>query len=181
MKYLNITNVLLVVLIVLTVGMYTKKTSTYVTNQTVAGAVGDTQSTPKMYQVQLDTATAGNYISADNRYQYASVVNGNSGDRIIESIEYVFTGSTAVSTSTALQNLIVATSSSATAGFAGNTNYVLNTSIATTTPTLYIASTTPGLTGTNYNRTWTAGTYLSIQSNATTTALGYFKINYLQE
>lgn len=143
-------------------------------------AVGDKNLSPKFYQVQVDTATNSTYISADNRYQWASVTNSYGSDRFITSIDYVFTGLTTTATSTNALNVVIATSSSASAGLGTNTNYLFNSSIATSTPTNYVASTTPGLTGTNLNRLWKNGEAINIEANATTSSPGYFVIRYLQ-
>jgi len=143
-------------------------------------AVGDKNLSPKFYQVQVDTATASTYISGDNRYQWHAVTNNYGTDRIVTSIEYIFTALTTTSTSTNALNVVIATTSSASAGIGTNTNYLLNTSIATSTPTLYISSSTPGQTATNLNRLWKNGETIAIEANATTSSPGYFVIHYRQ-
>ena len=72
-----------------------------------------------------------------------------------------------------------ATTSNSTSGLQGNTNFVLNTSVATTTFQNYVASSTPGLTGTAVNRFWPAGTFLTYVANATNTAVCTINTDYI--
>ena len=142
-----------------------------------AGAVGDTQSTPKMSQVQGNGN--GTYITANNTYQYGSVCNSTASDWVVEQAEYVFDSLTTTSTSTAIVILKAATSSSATAAI--GTNYVLNTTVSTATPMLYTASTTPGDTASAFKRIVGSGKCLNFEANATTSSNVWLKVLYLSK
>jgi len=141
-------------------------------------AEGTTGSTPRMSQIVANANDSTSYVSSENKYQVASLYNADSQDRIVESVSYFYDALATVSTSTAAMTLQAATSSSATT-LGSNTNYVLSTTVATSTPVLYVASTTPGLTGTNANRIWKAGSYLNFFSNATTSSSQVIKVNYI--
>ncbi len=141
----------------------------------VAGAVGDTQATPKMAQI-VGNAN-GTYVTANNRYQYASLYNSDANDRIVESVEWFADALSTVSTSTDALKFLMATSS--TASGAIGSNYLLNTTVATSAPASYVASTTPGDTSSSYKRIWAAGTYLNLESNATSSTGFNLKVNYM--
>lgn len=65
--------------------------------------------------------------------------------------------------------LLGATTSVSSTGLQGNTNYILNTFIATTTVNYYVGSTTEGVIAYT-SRIWPANTYLTFNFNATNTA-----------
>lgn len=154
----------------------------------VVGAVGDTQGTPKMVQVQCDPTTP-TYNSTDNKYQYCSITNSNGTDRTINSVEYFWSSvqNTAVSTSTGNRfNTIIATTTAASSGYGTNVNYVLIQGVATSGPAVvYNASTTPGTTSLDgardFVRVWAAGTVLVFEGTATTTGSLWLKVTYIQQ
>lgn len=171
------------VIVLAIAGAYQYPSSTAVT--TVVGSVGDTQATPKMAQVQCDN-TGATYISADNKYQLCTLTNTDSRDRIINSVEYAFDNLGTVSTSSKSSFLVVAaTSTSAAAGIPTSPNYIINQGIATTTPFMFVSSSTPGSVtsaGTkDFARVWAAGTVLVVESVATTSSNMWFKVTYVGE
>lgn len=172
MKKINLTNILLVVLIVITVGLYFKSPIVRNTIQQLAGAVGDVNTTQRMLQQQFSLSSTTAFSS----------LNSN-GDRIITEVDY-YMGSTTAMNGTS--NLGVATlnwtmSTSTDVYNALSANYVLNTTVATSTSPAYLASTTPG-NATATTRVWTSGSYLNLVTNATSTTAtpNYIVIKYLQ-
>ncbi len=190
----NITNILLAVIIVLSVGLYFKQSVTNVTNPTqfVAGAsspVGVSNSTRKMASITMAPLTA----SATS----TSILNTDSTDRMITSTEV--SCSVATTTYTAYTgaglanwNVKVATTSTAITGAIGdsNTNYYSNVNIATSSVAsnpgvasanggyTYVASSTEGVI-TYLSRLWPTNTYATIQFNATNTAACTVDLNYI--
>ena len=135
-------------------------------------SIGTTNSTQRIAQIVANGN--GAYDSVDNQYVLASIANTDANDRVVESISYFYQAITTVSTSsiTTTTGYVVSAATSTTANtLGGNTNYLLNTSVATTTPTVFVASTSPGTTvGTVLNRTWLAGSNLNIVANGTTSS-----------
>lgn len=154
-------------------------------NQTVVqqlqsfGAVGDTNSTSRIAQCSLDlSTTTSSTISGTG-----CLLNGDGRDRIITSIDiYGSSLTTSTSNGTGVKNLTwnVATS---TGVYTPDGTKVLSTSVSTTTPILYVSSTTPGTIGiaatNDYARTWATGTYLNVLQNATSTASGIIVVRYI--
>lgn len=104
-----------------------------------------------------------------------SILNTDANDRIIKQAQYSCTGLTNsfAQTAAGVAALIfqaATTSASAPANFSGNTNFVLNTTVATSTAELFVGSTTPGATASSFVRRWGAGTYLTFSANATSSA-----------
>lgn len=156
------------------VGAYFFPKSTH-TTVLQAGAVGDTNSTQRIAQIVMDMTTT----------TPASILNGDATDRIITSIDYYLASLTSVtSNGSGLANFTFLLSTSTNVYTAASANYLLNTTVATTTAQLFVASTTPGntalatLAGVN-TRVWKAGTYLNVFANGTSTATGTIKISYI--
>lgn len=151
-----------------------------------AGAVSDTQATPKMQQIQCDPATT-TYISGDNKYQYCSLTNNSATDRTIQSVDYFWTAANGtVSTSTTSRfGTFVATTTAASSGYGSNTNWLLNQTVATSTPAVYNASSTPGIVTSDstkdFVRIWSAGSVLVYEGTATTSGSLWLKVTYLQQ
>ncbi len=102
-----------------------------------------------------------------------SVLNTGGYDRMISSTDYACTSNTSVlgPVGAGYINFGVksATTSVANQGLQGNTNFISSTTLSTTTPSSYIATSTEGvITGTS--RIWPANTYLTFQFTATTSA-----------
>lgn len=122
-----------------------------------------------------DAKMAQQVVTVGTTTAYA-VLNTDSNDRLINSVRIRLSAATATSTT---YNIACATSTSASS-LQSNTNYILNTSLATTTfgtivggGTL-VSSSSPGITGTTtasvlvpqgnvFARVWAAGTYLVCQ------------------
>lgn len=99
-----------------------------------------------------------------------SILNPDGSDRIIKSVEYWCGALTTVNGAPlALWLFTSATTTTNSQGLQGNTNYVLTTSVATTTAELWVSSSTPGLTATNDFRRWPANSYLTFNANASST------------
>lgn len=107
-----------------------------------------------------------------------SILNNGGSDRAIiatraycSSIGTSQTFTTGVGLTSNGWTLLAATTSVANQGLQGNTNYILNGFIGTTSPlgTYYLASTTEGVIQ-YVARIWPVNTYLTFNSNATNTA-----------
>lgn len=150
------------------------------------GTAGDTQSTPKMAQIQCNTATP-TYITADNKYQLCALTNNDANDRTVNGIDYSFDTLGTISTSTTAKfQIVAATTTSAAVGLNANANVLLNQSIATSTPFLYVSTSTPGVStsaGTSdFVRIWKAGSTIVLESPiASTTGNMWFKVTYLAQ
>lgn len=172
----NITNVLLVVLIACVVGLYFKSTTNTVREiqSGFTGAVGDTAQTPKMIQTSMSLAST----------TPVSMLNADSQDRIVTSVDYWLQGltSTQIPAGTGVAQLQVTMSTSTDIYTPASANYLLNTVVSTSTPQLWVASTTPGnasATTGGFVRVWKAGTYLNFFQNSTSTATGQLRIGYI--
>jgi hypothetical protein len=161
----------------------------HVVTVTRVGTIGDQYIAPASISVQGDAtgATLG-YISADNKYQWASVANNSGRDRFINSIEYGAIGLVTVSTSTtSVIPLTIATSTTAALGLNGNTNYVQNGNAIATSSNWYFQTGTSTPYGsvstfaTGVTRVWPTGTVLNVESTATSSANFWIKINYLPQ
>lgn len=112
-----------------------------------------------------------------------SLFNGDGSDRAIKQVQYECTSLAAVNNpnfiSLGWAFTAATTSVSQTGGLMGNTNYILNTSVATTVPNLFVSSTTPGAIGTAINRIWPNGTYLTFAANASSTATCIIGVDYI--
>ncbi len=109
-----------------------------------------------------------------------SILNTDDNDRIITSADYWCANLTTVNgaprTSWAFT---AATTSISSMSLQGNTNFVLNTNVATTTSELYVSSTTPGLLATADYRRWATGSYMTFNANASSTATCVIGVKYL--
>lgn len=140
-------------------------------------AAGTVFNTAKVAQVNINPAT-GSATSS-------SILNSDATDRYITSsfvaCNTVGTSRTAY-TGTALANFVwtMATTSTVITGSLAdsNANYAANAILATSTPVDFISTTTEGvLQGTS--RVWPAGTYLTIQPNATNTSICTAGVHYI--
>lgn len=143
-------------------------------------AAGDTASSAKIAQVVLDLSTT----TPTTVGGACKLYNADARDRIINAITFdlaglgTMTGATGAGVATL--NWIAGTSTAANI-YTVTGNNVLNTTVATSSPYLYVASTTPGLTGTAVNRLWLSGTCLNLFTNATSsTATGNIRVDYSQ-
>lgn len=124
------------------------------------------------------------FIPSTGSATSTSILNSGSVDRIVTDVTYdcntVGTSQTAYS-GAGLNSLVfqAATTSSSAPNSLGNTNFILNTQVSTSTSDLYVASTTPGLVSTVTNRVWPTGSYLTFTSNATNTAVCVLTAGYL--
>lgn len=116
----------------------------------------------------------------------SSLLNSDGNDRVITSVDTACSGlgtsQTAYSGSgLAALNFQIATTSTSAPVTLGNTNYIYNSTIATSSTTFYESTSTPGLTAGNLQvRRWPASTYVTVSSNATNTAACIINVNYLQ-
>ena len=161
----NITNILLVVLIALCVGLYFKSS---VHNYSVQGisSTSVTNNTARSYSITVAPATASATTT--------SLINTDATDRAITSSfavctavgnSFTFTSGAAL-TSWLLQ---MSTSTVSGLGLQGNTNFAASLTLATTTAWMpYTASTTPGVTPSYF--VWPSGIALNMTFNATNTA-----------
>lgn len=113
-----------------------------------------------------------------------SIVNSDASDRVIEQVQYYCSGigtSKTAFTGTGLAALIftAATTSASAPASISTTNAFLNTTIATSSTELFVASTTPGLTSTAINRVWASGSYITFSTNATNTASCTIGVTYM--
>lgn len=165
----NIKKTAIVAIVSLLIGGFVGYELHGTSSQSIATAPGDTYSTSKIAQIVLDLSTT----TAGSQY------NGDSRDRIISSVDYYAAGlTTAKSNATGLSSLSWTLSTSTDVYLAASTNYLLNTTIATTSPQLYVASSTPGGTGSVFVRVWQAGTYLNLFQNGTSTANATLVVRY---
>ncbi len=143
---------------------------------TVASPTGTQFGTQKTATVIFSPTTASASTTA--------LYNSDQSDRIITDVKYYCSGVGTSRTFLTGAGLDVftfqAATTSVTTGLGGNTNYVLATTVATSSTSLYVATTTPGLTGTVTNRIWPAGTYLTYIANATNTAVCSIATDYVQ-
>lgn len=171
MKYL--TNILLVVAVLLIGGLYLKGNEiSYMNVGTVSSPVSSTFSTAKVAQVNLFPTIAATTTG---------LLNTDSSDRYIEST-YVacsgvgtsqvgYTGAGLTSTGWLFN---VATGTTQAPASITNSNK-WSTSIPTSTPDAYVASTTAQ----SLWRVWPTGTYLNFEFNATNTAACTVGAHYL--
>lgn len=162
---------------------YPQSTTTVVqtSNGSFGSAVGTTFNTAKFAGVNMSPATAAATTT--------SILNGDASDRIATSIDVdcntVGTSQTFLTggglTGAGL-TLKIATTSVANLGLQNNTNLVGGTvTIATGTPDILIASSTPSFGGTNvaaWDR-WAAGSYLTFLFSATNTAACTVGVKYM--
>lgn len=160
-------------------------------NQNLAGAVstpGTTNASSRIASIIFSPTTSTS----------TWILNSDSNDRVMKAFEAVCTGIgtsqlayTGAGLSSTGLNIEVSTSSTNTAS-STNTNYFVdqNMSITTTTPAIaYVASSSPGNTGTTsaatllpaLNRIWLAGSYAQIWTNATNTMSCNITIPYAPE
>ena len=172
----NITNILLGLLVVAVVGLYFKP-ATLITNtkvEQVAGAVGDTNTSPRMLQTNISLASTTPFSS----------LNSSGTDRLITSVEYYLGSTTAMNGTSALGvatlNWIMSTSTDQYN--ATSANYVLNTTIATSSGQVYVSTSTPGNAATLTTRIWANNSYLNLTQNATSTTAtpNYIIVHYRQ-
>lgn len=165
----NLTNILLVVLIVLSVGLYfhsPKSTAQFTAG--VTSSAGVTNSTAKLFSVTMSPSVASATTT--------SLLNSDSTDRMITgnilgctgvgNSQAYLTGAGLLTGGWALQ---FSTSTVGSTGLQGNLNYAGNISIATSSAWLQQASSTLGVLGA-VGLVWPASTYLNFTFNATNTA-----------
>jgi len=143
---------------------------------TTGSPVGSTFNTARIAMINASFASATS----------TGVYNGDTSDRIITDATWDCTGVGTSQTAYTGAGLVTWTISMATSSTASgssfvnaNTNYVVTTVQATSSPEVYVASTTPGLTGSAFVRRWAAGSYLNIFTNATNTAACVIGVKYL--
>lgn len=137
----------------------------YIAGSTATSTAGTTNTSSKIASVAMNPTTSDASSTA--------TLNTSSTDRIITSTE-VFCDSLGSSkvylTGGGLANFSVNSATSSVASQNGNTNYLANITLTTTTPTFYVASTTEGFPASGAGRIWAAGSYLIDTFNATNTA-----------
>lgn len=140
----------------------------------VGSPVGTTFNTAKIAAINMTISTASATSS--------SILNSDASARYITD---GFVACTGIGTSltavtgaglATLQFQMATTSTSAPANL--GTNYSERVTLATSSATFYVASTTEGAIA-GFSRYWDAGTYLTIQPNATNTAACTVGVHYL--
>jgi len=169
----NITNILIVVVAALIIGLYFKQTIVnHYSSQVVGAAVGDVNQTPRMWQQTISLATT----------TPLSLTNSSGGERLITSVElYIASSSQTLSNATGLANLVFTMSTSTDAFTAASSNYVLNTTIATSSGPVYVATSTPGNAAVVSTRIWGNGTNLNLFQNGTSTSSGVVVIIHYRQ
>lgn len=136
-------------------------------------SAGVTNTSAKLYTASLvpstDTATT------------TSLYNSDSTDRaIVSTVGYCSSVGTSKTflTGTGLASWLVqlATSSVGNLGLQGNTNYAASLTLSTSSPWVFVSSTTEPVLNA-VGRTWPSGTYLNITFNATNTAACTIGVN----
>lgn len=136
-------------------------------------AVGTVYNTAKIAQINW-SLTAGATST--------SVLNSDSYDRIVTSFvaDCNTTGTSKIPlTGTGLASLFIqaATTSASAPAVITNTNLLAYSTVSTSTPDFYIASSTIGVA--DFGRVWLSGSYLTFWSNATNTAVCTVGVNYI--
>ncbi len=168
----NITNILIIVLILLTGGLYFTKneSSQSAITGTIGGSVGATFNTAKVGQVNISPT-----IGATT----TGVLNTDATDRFIESTYYACSGvgtSQTAFTGAGLAALTLKIATGTTQAPAAITNgNTIQQTVSTSTPDSYTASTTIA----SMIRIWPTGTYLNFEFNATNTAACTVGAHYL--
>lgn len=159
-----------VVVGLIAVGGYFFPHSSKVTQVLQAGAVGDVNGSPRIVQVSLDLSTTT--PTSPTVLATSTMFNSDGRDRIVTSIELFVTNiGSSTSNGSGVSSWIVKIGTSTdiyTVGVA--TSLLYNSSFSTSTPILFVASTSPGVVGTSgsdFARIWKAGTYLNTFLNAT--------------
>lgn len=152
------------------------------TNVISGSSAGATFNTAKFAAIVWQPGNVG--TQTNGAATTTSLFNGDASDRIITNLTYSCSGvgsSNTAYTGAGLASLIftAATSSASVPNSITVTNALLNTNIATSSTELFVASTTPGLTGSAFVRRWAAGSYLTFSSNATNTATCAIGVNYI--
>lgn len=143
---------------------------------TVGSSVGSTFSTQKMIAVDMSPLT-GTATST-------SILNTDASARWIA--DFALTGCTGAGTSytypntnaTGLANLLIqaATTSVASQGLQGNTNYALNMIVSTSSPIYTESASSTLAVQAGY---WASGTYMTLTFNATNTAACIVEMDYI--
>ena len=114
-----------------------------------------------------------------------SILNTGASDRAVigsyvtcTSMGNVLTYGTGAGLTSTGWTLTAATTTTSGSGLLGNTNYIVNETLATSSGILYQASTTEGVV-TYTSRLWPTGTYLTFNLNATSTASCSVGIEYM--
>lgn len=169
-----IVGIIVSVIAVLGVLAYTSSNQASVTTS----PSGSTFQTAKTALVAINLASPGANGTSTSLY------NGDSNDRFITSTlvgcEGVGTSKTAYSgTGLASLTLTMATSSASAPATNTNSNILPVVTISTSTPNFVNASSTAGTPGTsNVYSIWATGSYLTVTSNATNTALCTAGVSY---
>lgn len=147
-------------------------------NSNVGGAIaGTTNSTQRIISCVLDLSTTTPTTATTT--STGCLYNNDSSDRIITSVDYFTYGMTTTKyNGTGLAVLNFWSSTSTDQYSTTSVNVILNTTVATTVPNVYVGSTTPGQTGSAFVRVWAPSTYLNIAQNGTSTATGVVKVSY---
>lgn len=135
-------------------------------------AVGTTYGSAKVAQVNMTPATAAATST--------SILNTDSYDRIVTDTFYdcnTAGTSKVYLTGNGLASLIIRAATSTTAAQGANTNYVMYNNMATTSPDVFMASTTIAVG--DFGRVWATGTYMNFSTNATNTAVCTVGVHYI--
>lgn len=165
------TNILtLIVGVLALVGIFFPK-STVVVQEVLGSTVGTTSSTEKIYTVSVDLSTT----TPTTIGGACKLYNSDSFDRIITQVKYYFSGvGTFGFNATGVSSLQLNMGTS-TGVYLASGNKVLSAAVvATSSPVVYTATTSPGTTSlVPADRVWASGTCLNLTTNATSsTAVG---------
>ncbi len=147
----------LLALVLSVIGIFTPVSK--VVTQIVSGSAGGST---------FNTAKTAAIVFApvSNSASSTSVYNGDSSDRIIKDAHITCTGAN-FTAGQALSSVIfsAATTSATSNGLKSNPNLALYVAVSSSTPELYVASSSQGTIA----RRWNAGSYLTFLTNATST------------
>ena len=117
---------------------------------------------------------------SSNAATTTSILNSGASDRAILGSYTMCTSEVAVGLplTSGAWAMTAATTSTSSLGLQGNTNYIANITIATTTGTTFVASTTEGVIA-NWSRIWPVNTYLTFALNASSTASCSFGVEWM--
>lgn len=108
------------------------------------------------------------FAPVSNAASSTSVYNGDSSDRIIKDAHITCTGANFTAANSIAQvTFQAATTSGTTQGVAGNPRLALSTTVATSAAEVYVATSSMNTIA----RRWNSGSYLTFNTNATSTGL----------
>lgn len=154
------------------VGYFTLGKDDAAVTQVGTSVTGNTFNTAKTAMIVWAPTTAAGTST--------SILNSDANDRIVKQTQFFCSGLTnafaQTSAGVASLQFTMATTATANPAAITNANTLLTAAVvATSSPALFVASTSPGVTGTagkDFARVWAANSYLSVTANATSSTQG---------